>query len=224
MASDNNGADYRSDKRVQERLLDAAEELFCERGFRGSSIRNIAATAGCNIASVNYYFGGKEKLYAEVWRRHLLVLRDSQIASIEKVMSANQGKPCLEELLRSFAEAFIGPLVDEAKSGRLIKLMTREMLDRHLPPNMFVDEVINPTLGAMQKALVKTCPGLQESQIALVVFSIVGQLIHTVRVRTMFEGSDRRDLPIFDLAEMVDHIIKFSAAGIRACASETKGI
>jgi hypothetical protein len=40
----------------------------------------------------------------------------------------------------------------------------------------------------------------------------------------MFEGSDRRDLPIFDLAEMVDHIIKFSAAGIRACASETKGI
>ena len=33
MASDNNGADYRSDKRVQERLLDAAEGFFCERGF-----------------------------------------------------------------------------------------------------------------------------------------------------------------------------------------------
>ncbi len=221
MASDNNRADYRSDKRVQERLLDAAEGLFCECGFAGTSIREIAAAAKCNLASVSYYFGGKEKLYTDVWRRHLLVMRDSQIVSIEKVMSANQGKPCLEDLLRSFAEAFIGPLVDEAKSGRLIKLMTREMLDRHLPPNMFVDEMINPTLGAMQKALVKTCPGLQESQITLVVFSIVGQLIHAVRVRTMFEGSDRRDLPIFDLAEMVDHIIKFSAAGIRAYASET---
>jgi hypothetical protein len=36
----------------------------------------------------------------------------------------------------------------------------------------------------------------------------------------MFKQSDRPDLPIFDLAEAVDHIIKFSAAGIRAYAGE----
>jgi AcrR family transcriptional regulator len=220
MASDNNKADYRSDKRVRERLLNAAERLFCEHGFAGTSIRDIAAEAKCNLASVSYYFGGKEELYADVWRRRLIVLRN-QIASIEKAMSENQGKPSLEELLRSFVEAFIGSLVDETRGSRLFQLMMREMVDRHLPADMFVDEVINPTLGAMQKALIKTCPGLQESQIALVVFSIVGQLIHAVRMRTMLEGSGSRGLPIFDLAEMVDHIIKFSAAGIRAYASET---
>ncbi len=218
MVSDDN----RSDKDVQERLLNAAEGLFCENGFDGTSIREIAAAAKCNIASVSYYFGGKEKLYTDVWRRHILVLRDRQIASIEKVMSEEQGKPGLEELLRSFAETFIGSLVDETESGRLTKLMSREMLDRHLPSNMFVDEMINPTLGAMRKALGKTCPGLQESQVPLVIFSVVGQLIHLVRVRTMFKQSDRPELPIFDLAEAVDHIIKFSAAGIRAYAGETK--
>jgi len=217
MASEDN----RSDKDVQERLLDAAEGLFCENGFAGTSVREIAAAAKCNVASVSYYFGGKEKLYTEVWRRRILAVRDNQIVSIEKVMSA-KGNPSLEELLRSFAHAFIGSLVDKAKSGRLTKLMTREMLDRHLPPNMFVDEMINPTLGAMQKALAKTCPKLQESQVPLVVFSIIGQLIHAVRVKTMFEQSDRPNLPIFDLAVMVDHIIKFSAAGIRACAGEKK--
>ncbi len=216
MASDDN----RSDKDVQERLLNAAEVLFCENGFAGTSIREIAAAAKCNIASVSYYFGGKEKLYTEVWRRHILVLRDRQIASIDRVMSENQGEPCLEELLRSFAEAFIGSLVDETESSFLIKLMSREMLDRHLPSNMFVDEMIKPTLGAMQKALGKTCPELQQSQVPLMVFSVVGQLIHLVRVRTMFKQSDRPDLPIFDLAEAVDHIIKFSTAGIRACAGE----
>jgi hypothetical protein len=36
----------------------------------------------------------------------------------------------------------------------------------------------------------------------------------------MFGQSDGGNLPIFDLAEMIDHIIKFSAAGIRACAGE----
>jgi AcrR family transcriptional regulator len=74
-------------KSVKDRLLDAAEGLFCERGFKGTSIRDIAAAAGCNIASVNYYFGSKEKLYEEVWRRHLIPMRDARIASINKVMS-----------------------------------------------------------------------------------------------------------------------------------------
>ena len=216
MVSDDN----RSDKDVQERLLNAAEVLFCENGFAGTSIREIAAAAKCNIASVSYYFGGKEKLYTDVWRRHILVMRNNQIASIEKVMSEDQGEPSLEDLLKAFAETFIGSLVDETRSRQLIKLMSREMLDRHLPPNMFVDEMIKPTLGAMQKALGKTCPQLQESQVPLMIFSVVGQLIHLVRVRTMFKQSDRPELPIFDLAEAVDHIIKFSAAGIRACAGE----
>ncbi len=214
MASDDN----RSDKDVQERLLDAAEVLFCENGFAGTSVREIAATAKCNVASVSYYFGGKEKLYTEVWRRHILVMRNNQIASIEKVMSEDQGEPSLEELLKAFAETFIGSLVDETESSRLIKLMSREMLDRHLPPNMFVDEMIKPTLGAMQRALGKACPQLQESQVPLMIFSVVGQLIHVIRVRTMFKQSDRPELPFFNLAETVDHIVAFSAAGIRAAA------
>jgi AcrR family transcriptional regulator len=209
-----------SAKDVQNRLLDAAEKLFSERGFADTSIRDITTEANCNVAAVNYHFGSKEKLYTEVWRHHLLRLRDNQIASIEKVMSDNQDAPSLEELLKSFAETFIGSLVDETRSTRLLKLMMREMLDRHLPQDMFADEVIKPTLGAMQKALLKTCPGLQESRTALIIFSIVGQLIHAVRIRTMFGQSNGGNLPIFDLSEMVDHIIKFSAAGIRACAGE----
>jgi AcrR family transcriptional regulator len=207
-------------KDVRNRLLDVAEKLFSERGFADTSIRDITTEANCNVAAVNYHFGSKEKLYTEVWRHNLLSLRNKQLASIEKVMSDNQDTLRLEDLLKSFAETFIGSLVDETRSNRLLKLMMREMLDRHLPPDMFADEVIKPTLGAMQKALLKTCPGLQESQTALIVFSIVGQLIHAVRVRTMFGQSDGGNLPIFDLAEMVNHIINFSAAGIRAYAGE----
>jgi AcrR family transcriptional regulator len=207
-------------KDVRNRLLDAAEKLFSERGFADTSVRDITAEANCNVAAVNYHFGSKERLYTDVWRNHLLLLRDNQIASIEKVMSDNQGTPRLEDLLKSFAEAFIGPFVDESRSSRLLKLMVREMLDKHLPQNMFVEEMINPTLDAMQKALLKICPGIDESQTTLIVFSIVGQLIHAVRIRTLFRQNDNLSLPIFDLAEMVDHIIKFSAAGIRSYAGE----
>ncbi|MBS1566953.1 MAG: TetR/AcrR family transcriptional regulator [Bacteroidetes bacterium] len=40
-----------------------AMELFAEKGFEGSSIRDLAARAGVNVAMVNYYFGSKEKLF-----------------------------------------------------------------------------------------------------------------------------------------------------------------
>ena len=209
-----------SDRPVQDRLLDAAEELFCEHGFDATTIRDIAAVAQCNIASVNYYFGSKDKLYTEVWHRHLQLMREIRVASIDRVMSQDQGEPRLEDLLTSFANAFIEPLADEARSGRLIKLMTREMLDRHLPPNMFVDEMIRPTMAAMQKALARTCPGLDESKVPLVVFCFVGQLIHAIRVKAMFDEGDNTGLPIFNLGDAVEHIVKFSAAGIRAFAED----
>ena len=66
-------------KSVRNRLLDAAEEFFSGRGFDGTSIRDLAAAADCNIASVNYYFGGKDKLYAEIWRRRMVVLAATAI-------------------------------------------------------------------------------------------------------------------------------------------------
>jgi len=215
--SQHNKADFNTDKGVQERLLDAAEELFCEHGFKGTSIRDIAASAGCNIASVNYYFGGKNNLYIEVWRRHLIPMRDARIASVEKVMSKNQDRIELEDLLRSFADTFVGSMVDSDKTSRLSKLMAREYIDRNLPANIFVDEVMTPTMNAMRGALIETCPGLDESKVLMVIFSLVGQLVHLVHIRAIFEqGGDDLGLPILDSSETVEHIVKFSAAGIRA--------
>jgi len=212
-----NKAGFNTDKSVQERLLDTAERLFCEHGFKGTSIRDIATSAGCNIASVNYYFGSKDNLYIEVWRRHLIPMRDARIASIEKVMSQDQGQIELEDLLRSFADTFVGSMIDPDTSSRLSKLMAREYIDRHLPVNMFIDEVMTPTINAIRAALMKTCPSLDESKVLMVIFSLVGQLVHLVHVRAMFEQcGDDLNLPVLDTSETVEHIVKFSAAGIRA--------
>jgi len=215
MVSQDNKSNGSTDKGVRDRLFDSAEELFCEQGFEGTSVRDIAASAKCNIASVNYYFGGKEKLYHEIWRHHLITIRDARIAGINKVMSQNGGKPKLEDLLRSFAEAFIGPLVDENKTRRLNKLMAREWIENHLPVDMFLEDIMMPTLNAMRSALVRICPGLDESKIPFVVISIVGQLLHLLHVKAIFQQIDATALPKFDLAQAIDHVVKFSTAGIR---------
>ena len=53
-------AQEKSDKREQ--LINAAEELFAEKGFDGTSVRDIAQKADVNLAMISYYFGSKEKL------------------------------------------------------------------------------------------------------------------------------------------------------------------
>ena len=50
------------------RILDAAEEVFAQRGFEGASTREIAARADVNISSLHYHWASKETLYVAVFR------------------------------------------------------------------------------------------------------------------------------------------------------------
>jgi len=203
------------ERSVQGRLIEAAEELFCRRGFNETSVRDIAAIAGCNVASVNYYFGGKDNLYLQIWRRRLAFMRDTRLASIEKVMSASS-RPQLEDLLRSYAVSFIEPLIDGSPHCRFINLMAREMIEPHLPKDMYITEMVAPVLDAFREALREICPWLDKSDVPMVIFSVVGQLLmHTVCVKEMFEGSSHPDLSKIDLEAIVNHVVEFSAAGIR---------
>jgi AcrR family transcriptional regulator len=205
-----------SARTVQDKLIGAAEELFCERGFNETSVRDIASAAGCNVAAVNYYFGGKDNLYLEIWRRRLAYMRESRLASIEKVMSSG-GQPTLEDLLRSYANSFVEPLLDGNSHCRFINLMTREMIDPHLPREMYLAEMVLPVLEALSEALGKICPWLDKTSILTIVLSLVGQLLmHTVCVKEMFEKSNHPELSQIDLNDIVEHVVKFSAGGIRA--------
>ena len=204
---------------VQDRLIEAAEELFCTRGFNDTSVRDIAGAADCNVASVNYYFGSKDNLYREIWRRRLVQMRDSRLASIERVMSAS-GRPVLEDLLRSYATAFLEPLVGQAATCRFVNLMAREMIDPHLPRETFLNEMIVPVMSALSDALIRVCPPLAHCNVRLIVLSIVSQLIHTLCAQGMFEESGHPEVPKLDIEELIDHVVRFSAAGIRAYAAE----
>jgi TetR/AcrR family transcriptional regulator len=54
---------------TRDRILDVAEALFAERGFAGTSVRDIAAAAGLTAASLYNHFEGKEALYDAVLER-----------------------------------------------------------------------------------------------------------------------------------------------------------
>ena len=201
-----------SDKPVQDRLLDVAEDLFCERGFEGTSVRELAGAAGCNIASVNYYFGGKEKLYIEMFRRHMNRLLNEQIENTQKVM--NSDHPTLEQLLRSLVVSSLRTLNSDGGERPLMKMMVREILDPHLKTAIMVDELIGKFLTELRNAIVKLCPGLKSETGLLCVYSLDGIILHAL----LFSEYYHEHCPNLKVDELIDHIVRFSTAGIRAYA------
>jgi hypothetical protein len=150
----------------------------------------------------------------------LASIREARLTSIDSVMSA-RGEPRLEDLLRSYADSFLSPLADGDHSCRFVHLMAREMIDPHLPQGMLITEMIGPVMMALSEALCAVSPGLDQRNARPIILSIVGQLVYTVCAVHMFESSEDPELPPLDLNEMIEHIVKFSAAGIRGYEDRT---
>ena len=59
---------------TEEKILEAASEVFTEKGFAGTRTRDIAEKAGINLALLNYYFRSKEKLFEQVMKVKMVLL------------------------------------------------------------------------------------------------------------------------------------------------------
>ena len=201
----------------RDRLLDAAERLFGEHGFEATSVRDLTAEAGCNVAAVNYHFGGKDRLYLETFRRLLARLRDRRIASVAGALETAGGEATLELFLEAFAEAFLEPLREEGHGRRLMSFLDREMRDPHLPREVFLAEFIAPIMAFSSEALQRVAGPMPAVTARMCLMSLVGQLTHAIKAHQMMDCAGAAELVPGDLAEHVRHFVRFSSGGVRAC-------
>ncbi|MCU0291785.1 MAG: CerR family C-terminal domain-containing protein [Thermoanaerobaculaceae bacterium] len=141
-------------------------------------------------------------------------VREQRLASLRRVAAVEQGPGALEAVLHAFAASFIEPLVDQSHGRTLTELIGREMLDPHLPPQMFRAEIAGPVQQSLSQALRTVTPGLSEEAARQCVQSIVGQLVQAAQ-RVSRQQATPFSPPA--LSALVDHIVRFSAGGVRAC-------
>src|SRR5687767_5330440 len=90
-------------EQARERLLLAALRLFADRGFAGTSTREIALAAGANVAAIRYYFGDKEGLYRAAYTEPLGSARDD-------IALYDQPGLTLDTALAVFMGSFLAPM------------------------------------------------------------------------------------------------------------------
>ena len=98
---------------TKDRILGAAEELFAQFGFAGTSLRQVTSRADVNIAAVNYHFGSKENLVNEVFRRRMDEMSALRLAQLHAAVA--QPSFDLERILAAFVAPALAMAQDRAK-------------------------------------------------------------------------------------------------------------
>ena len=205
---------------TSDRILDAAESFFADQGFAATSVRDITQQAGCNVSAVNYHFGSKENLYERVFERRLDSLRDVRLAAVHQVLEEAAGHENLSLLLGAFGKAFIEPLMEPNRGPNTVQLMMRELTSPRLPKGMIFQHLIGPIQQAMVDALQRCNKKLTPEQALLCLHSFIGQLVHVLQLARIQQLSGGDDLPSFDIQKVLDHVVRFTKAGIGAMALE----
>ncbi len=92
-------------KNTEQKIFDAATELFLEKGVDRTSVREIAAKAGINLALMNYYFRSKENLFDAIFS--MLVKKNSE--ELIRILDSDLG---LFEKIRQYVHVYIDMLSD----------------------------------------------------------------------------------------------------------------
>ncbi len=201
---------------VEDRLLDAAEKLFCENGFDGTTVRDLTAEAGCNVAAVNYHFNGKEQLYKAMFIRHLEWVLGFYRESIEDVM--NLENPTVEKLIYSLVSNTLKQTHSEESKIPMLKLTIRECLNPKFEKDVKGIEIVKEFLSTIQRALMTLFPAFNEEKAMLCVFSLEGMIIHPL----LFSDIYHDIIEGLNVDKLTDHLVQFASDGIKQAAKSNE--
>ena len=197
-----------------DRIIDAAGFVFAERGFRSTTIRQITARAGVNLAAVNYHFKNKSELYVRVLREAKKHLRAIVIQELP-------GSP--EDQLRAFIEHFVHYLLDPKRPVWHGRVLAMEMSNPTPALGIVVRELTAPFYRDVRSLVEKVVGRATPAELDLFTLSIFGQCVFYVCSRPVVEQLSVNLGRSPDRIERIGaHIGAFSVAALKNYRRGTK--
>ncbi len=201
------------DVATRKRVLGAATRLFAERGFRRVTVRDICEAASANVASVNYHFGDKERLYREVVEAALETVRGFADQAMNAGLAASA-----EEKLVHYVRAHLvrDPRSAAARRGSVLRDLFRHELSEPTPiGSHIVEQALKPRLRYLATIVEVLLEGrASDETVQDCVLSIQAQCLLPVAAPVAFDMAAPRTRA--ELERLARHVVAFSLAGVRA--------
>ena len=194
-------------------LLDAAEELFSQRGYAAVGIREIVEHAGANIASIKYHFGSKSELYIEAVRR---ALERPETAEVWEVLQETPADlQMAATMLVRFIHRFLARRLAPESPDTAASLILHEAAE----PSEAIDSVVRDFIQPHEEMLVRVlrvlAPDADRRTLSLFAQGVLGQILHYRVFRPVLERMAVGDLSDPGcIARIGEHIGRFSLAGL----------
>ena len=198
---------------TKDRILGAAEELFAQHGFAGTSLRQVTSRADVNIAAVNYHFGSKENLVNEVFRRRMDEMSRRRLDALKAAQETQPGE--LEPVLAAFVEPALAMAQDRHGGGAFIRVIASAYAEKNDSLRKFLSDQYGHVLREFARAIAACVPELSKEELYWRLDFLAGALTYAMadfglikRPANVAEATHRE--------RAARELIRFAAAGFRS--------
>jgi len=208
--------------RTRVHIMAVSEELFAQEGYDRVSVRNIAVAAGVNIASINYHFGSKQRLFEALFELRASEISNARIALLDKA-EATVGTKNQAQAVRAVVDAFVRPalsLVDPKAFGGRGKVVL-QFLNRAIgmaDEEVFLERHYGEVRSRFVNSLCSRVPEIPKEDMLYRYNLMVGALIYAMagpeRMLRVPSGVDvELDARSNDTEVFIDRFVDFFLAG-----------
>ena len=203
-------------------ILTAAERLYADRGFADVTLRDIVAAAGVNLAAVNYHFGSKDELIAELFVTRSLATNRERLNELKAAEEKGGGRADIDAILR----ALVGPtlrgcLGPDREGSTAARFMIRASIES-VPP---IRRIRNREIDHLRKfaaAMRRSLPGRDEAELYWGLHFALAMSHHTIREKERLAKLSEGSCDLNDVAGIIDRVVMVSVMALNPTASSGK--
>jgi AcrR family transcriptional regulator len=200
---------------MRDRILDASAQLFSESGYSATSFRDIARVVQVNPALIGYYFGSKQRLFNEVYKRGGKELTDRWMARMDELEAKTQA-PSVEQLLRAFLEPQFALKTSVAGGMAFVRLQTRvhsETSEENFALRREVyDEGAKRLLALLERAL----PDVDAADVSFRFAFCIGASLYMISEVDRLSDISSGRFDSTQTEEVIERLTRFCLAGMLA--------
>src|ERR1700749_3895072 len=195
-------------------ILAAAERLYADRGFGDVTLRDIVAEANVNLAAVNYHFGSKDELIAELFVTRSLQTNRERLNELKLAEERGGGRAAIDDILR----ALVGPtlrgcLGPDRERSTAARFMIRASIES-VPP---IRRIKNREIDHLRKfsaALRRALPDRNEVDLYWGLHFALAMAHQTIRDSERLTKWSEGTCDLNDVQGIIDRVVAVSAMGL----------